>query len=33
WQVAINEEGFLKVIRIVLEGPQKLEAYQKAKAT
>jgi predicted phosphodiesterase len=31
WQVAINEEGFLKVIRIVLEGPQKLIAYQKAK--
>lgn len=33
WQIATTEEGFLKVIRIVLEGPRKLEAYQKAKAT
>lgn len=33
WQIATTEEGYLKVIRIILEGPQKLAAYQKAKTT
>lgn len=31
WQVATTEDGYLKIIRIVLEGPQDLSAYQMAK--
>ena len=31
WQVATTEKGYLKVIRIVLEAPQELRAYQLAK--
>ena len=27
WQIATTEEGFLKIVRIVLEGPQKLSDY------
>ena len=29
WQIATTEEGNLKVIRVVLEGPQKLSAYEE----
>ena len=28
WEIATTEEGFLKAIRVVLEGPQKLTAYR-----
>ncbi|HBO30278.1 MAG TPA: serine/threonine protein phosphatase [Leeuwenhoekiella sp.] len=28
WQIATTEDGFLRIIRIPLEGPQKLIAYQ-----
>lgn len=31
WQVATTEEGYLKIIRIVLEGPQRLKSYIKGK--
>ena len=31
WQVATTEEGYLKIIRVVLEGPQELSAYQMNK--
>ena len=31
WQVATTEKGYLKVIRIVLEGPQELKNYKLAK--
>lgn len=31
WQIATTEDGILKVVRILLEGPQKLIDYQKAK--
>ena len=30
WQIATREDGTLQVVRILLEGPQKLEAYQAA---
>lgn len=32
WQIATTEEGVLKVVRIVLEGPQKLADYQPQKS-
>ena len=28
WQIATNDEGVLKIVRILLEGPQKLSDYQ-----
>ncbi len=31
WQIATTEDGTLRVVRILLEGPQKLIDYQRAK--
>jgi len=29
WEIATTEEGFLKAIRVILAGPQKLISYLK----
>ena len=31
WQIATTDDGILRVVRILLEGPQKLSDYSKAK--
>ncbi|SNQ42613.1 metallophosphoesterase [Cellulophaga lytica] len=31
WQIATTEDGTLRVVRVLLEGPQKLVEYQRAK--
>ena len=31
WQIATTDDGILRVVRVLLEGPQKLADYQKAK--
>ncbi|AIM60463.1 metallophosphoesterase family protein [Cellulophaga lytica] len=31
WQIATTEDGTLRVVRVLLEGPQKLVDYQRAK--
>lgn len=32
WQIATTEDGTLRVVRVLLEGPQKLIDYQRAKS-
>ena len=29
WQIATNDDGVLQIVRILLEGPQKLSDYKK----
>jgi hypothetical protein len=31
WQIATNEEGILRVVRLLLEGPEKLSDYAKVQ--